>query len=956
MIKEKEKNMKKLYAAVLILLMLVQPVCMAAETPSAEDMQSLMATLKIMNGYPDGDFHLNEAVTRAQFAKIAVAASSWRNTVSQTVQTSPFSDVLYTHWAAPYIKAAAANKLVTGYPDSTFQPDNRVTLAEAVTVSVKLLGYSDEDFTSAWPYGQMGVAGNIGLLKGIDAGAGTQLTRGQVMTLMYNTVTAKVKGGNTLYLESMDYKLAEDIIICATAEESVYVGADRVLTTNGTYKINKWFNRDLIGRRGDAVISSDNELVLFFTENQTKETYNVYSSAGSSVILYDGKNISPETLSGDTAVYYNTDAQSKPLSEVASKLSPGDLVTVCKNENTAVEYAVISSGGTSTLGPVTVSGEAWKTQLGVAEDASVTRDGASSSIGAVKDYDVVYYSPKLKTVWAYSKKITGVYEKASPSKEQISTVTVSGVDYAVNSVSAYSALGTGGGFNIGDTITVLIGRDGSVVDAISGGEANDAYVVYSVLGSDVIVYKGGSLTQLNLSKNTTAYYNSQKTTFGNIAQSLEMGNMVSVCRNTDGSIDYVTVSDGSIEGPVTASGTNWKTLLKTGEAPTVLRDGKKSAESDIQTNDIVYYSANMNIVWAYGKSVTGVYEEAKPTRDAVTSVVISGTEYEIETAAAMRALSSGGSFEPGDTVTVLLGKDGKAADVISPSASAGTVTGYLLETGMKEYTDESGSKVSSEYVTIVTADGIEMSFKVSASYDRLKNSVVRVVTENGKTTLRTENTVSDLSGTVRYSSRKIGSKAVAENVSILDVGTTDSYEAGSFARIFMQRIDGMELRTSNVLHYTKNSAGEIDKIFLKNVTGDMYKYGIVKSAGKNGGAYICMVGNEEKSLNSGNSTYNAAAGQPVQIKMSGSSVTGITALMALNKTVTGITETYLETQDGKYLLSDKVTVYDGSFGTTYKTIALSDIIANPNKYNIEAYYDKSEKNGGRIRVLKVTEK
>ena len=135
----------------------------AADGYGDADTAALLSELNIMSGDPDGNLRLDDYVTRAEFSKIAVAASSYRNSVASSSAVSPFKDVPYSHWAAPYVKIAVTNGIVTGYPDATFRPDNYVTYEEAVTVCLKLLGYTSEDFGVSWPYGQTGMAANLKL-------------------------------------------------------------------------------------------------------------------------------------------------------------------------------------------------------------------------------------------------------------------------------------------------------------------------------------------------------------------------------------------------------------------------------------------------------------------------------------------------------------------------------------------------------------------------------------------------------------------------------------------------------------------------------------------------------------------------------------------------------------------------------------------------------------------------
>lgn len=108
----------------------------------------------IMVGDASGNMNLDKTVTRAEYAKMLVAASTYKDKVSGVSNSSPFSDVPYTHWAAGYIKTAVAQGWLTGYLDGSYKPDNTVTLEEAATGALKLLGYTTEDFSgllSVWP-------------------------------------------------------------------------------------------------------------------------------------------------------------------------------------------------------------------------------------------------------------------------------------------------------------------------------------------------------------------------------------------------------------------------------------------------------------------------------------------------------------------------------------------------------------------------------------------------------------------------------------------------------------------------------------------------------------------------------------------------------------------------------------------------------------------------------------
>lgn len=53
-----------------------------------------------------------------------------------------YSDVPQSHWAYNNILWASRLKLIQGYPDGTFLPDQAVTRAEAATIALRTLGVS----------------------------------------------------------------------------------------------------------------------------------------------------------------------------------------------------------------------------------------------------------------------------------------------------------------------------------------------------------------------------------------------------------------------------------------------------------------------------------------------------------------------------------------------------------------------------------------------------------------------------------------------------------------------------------------------------------------------------------------------------------------------------------------------------------------------------------------------
>lgn len=459
--------MKKIIALTLIILTLCTPLnaTFATET-SSEDMAQMMSSLNIMNGYTDGDLHLNDKLTRAQFAKIIINASQYKNSVSSKSTTSPFKDVPYSTWAAPYISVAVSNKLITGYPDSSFKPDKNVTLEEAVTVVLNLMGYTSDDFGSSWPYGQLSMATNIGLLKNSSAQAGTEITRKDAMQIVYNMLNSNIKSGSA-YIDSLGYEMLEDVILIATSQDDSSISAGKISTSVGTYKISSTFNTDNVGKKGNAILNNNDEIMCFIPSNEEVSTYTAYAAIDNDIIVAsEGGYTEALGLSENTTVYYK--GTKTTVSSVVSSISVGDIVWVSRTGSN-IDFVVVS--GNKMQGPVIANSSNWYSSFNIdASNITVMRNGNKSDVSDISTNDVLYYSQSLNTLWAYNKKITGIYESATPNKDQPSSVTVSGTEYTLETSDAFNKLSSKGTFDLGDSVTLLIGKDGKIADVVSPTE------------------------------------------------------------------------------------------------------------------------------------------------------------------------------------------------------------------------------------------------------------------------------------------------------------------------------------------------------------------------------------------------------------------------------------------------------------------------------------------------------
>ncbi|MEN6326370.1 MAG: S-layer homology domain-containing protein, partial [Syntrophomonas sp.] len=90
-----------------------------------------LAQREIISGFPDGGFHPDQGLSRAQ-AAVIMARTMKLDITGQNV--SGMKDADQNHWATGYIGAAVKAGYIKGYPDGTFKPDDKLSRAEGISL------------------------------------------------------------------------------------------------------------------------------------------------------------------------------------------------------------------------------------------------------------------------------------------------------------------------------------------------------------------------------------------------------------------------------------------------------------------------------------------------------------------------------------------------------------------------------------------------------------------------------------------------------------------------------------------------------------------------------------------------------------------------------------------------------------------------------------------------------
>ncbi|MGI5891405.1 MAG: S-layer homology domain-containing protein [Bacillota bacterium] len=138
------------------------------ETQQVKDDTAKMYALGVFEGLPNGTFAYDQTMTRAEMAKIvtyltnAVASANALQTSS-----SSYPDVKTAVWYTGWINNVTTAGQMIGYPNGKFGPNDKVTVAELLTATLRTLGYTDQ-LAGNWPYDYVAQAAKLGLTKNVD--------------------------------------------------------------------------------------------------------------------------------------------------------------------------------------------------------------------------------------------------------------------------------------------------------------------------------------------------------------------------------------------------------------------------------------------------------------------------------------------------------------------------------------------------------------------------------------------------------------------------------------------------------------------------------------------------------------------------------------------------------------------------------------------------------------------
>lgn len=328
-------------------------------------------------------------------------------------------------------------------------------------------------------------------------------------------------------------------------------------------------------------------------------------------------------------------------------------------------------------------------------------------------------------------------------------------------------------------------------------------------------------------------------------------------------------------------------------SPATVTNGEAIKAGEIKDFSVVYQvsdkSGKNKYVLVIDNKITGTITGILPNKYAPAQIEVDGTAYNLDKGFSTSKLTAAGSFSLDDSVTLLLGYDGKVVDMqealYSDNSSFAFVKNYTSITtndsanyGFKIYT-----------VKLLMSNGSVNTFDTNSDPSALKGKlVIYTKLSDGSVSLKDLSYSTPGEVNIKKDERKIlsnynnYSNDFSGNVKIFNfLSNEDEVDAQAQVLSWSDLPSGV-LQSGKVLFMNKTgSFDDVNLILLNNVTGKDYKLGVVKSyrnmstPDKTSYSFTITIDGKDYSYTTPSNDYGISAGSVVKVILQGGSINNI---------------------------------------------------------------------------------
>ena len=479
------RNLKRVLSLALACVMVIGMMVMttgaadfddAAEIKNTEAVE-VMSTLGIINGMGDGSFNPTGTLTRGQAAKIIAYMLLGEDTAEKLVGSGAFTDTV-GHWADPYVSYCSNLKIVAGYGDGKFGPDDTLTDLAFGKMVMVALGEDAAQFEGAsWATVTGAAMIEMGLVK---TATGAQITRDAACALALEGLKYSATP-NTWQIVDGDDVIAEfDNLLDATLYNAILdddydivetPASDCLLDEVHNTKLTK--GTDAYGRAANVYTNDDWDNALTFVTAKAVATFTNATKANAVSALL--KNYKLDGVKANNTYEVEDDVDVKVYT---------DTKTVADEEKTVIADADDDTDAPKTVaaGIAALTGDNKVVEVYADKDKNINKIVVVTTCAAVIDNNEKADEEKDQKAYVTIGEMT--YETEEFVKGDVVLYTVA--DDEITSIeAAESFTGTLTSYTNKGKYTI----DGDVYE-LSAGAISDADAITAMYGKDAVYYLG----------------------------------------------------------------------------------------------------------------------------------------------------------------------------------------------------------------------------------------------------------------------------------------------------------------------------------------------------------------------------------------------------------------------------------------------------------------------------------
>ena len=291
------RNLKRALSLALAAIMLVGMMVVSASAASYnnltdkdeivnKDAVSMLVSLGIIEGKPDGSYGPTENVDRAQMAKMlsVIMNKGVDNSALYQSVNSGLTDIT-SHWAKGHINYCYTTGIIAGRGNGTFDPSATVTALEAAKMLLVAVGYDPkiEGFEGAdWAINVSVRADEQGIFEGFTKDLSAPLNRDDAALLIYNA----------LDVEMIQSYTTNNYPIVYSDHRTILSDKYGVIKVEGVVTANEW-----------AILDDDTDTALQEGKTRIYNPDGILSTTGNTAVAQDSSaNVKTQVFNVSTPV------------------------------------------------------------------------------------------------------------------------------------------------------------------------------------------------------------------------------------------------------------------------------------------------------------------------------------------------------------------------------------------------------------------------------------------------------------------------------------------------------------------------------------------------------------------------------------------------------------------------------------------------------------------------------